>query len=53
LGNRRIENNLANIALLSENNFGIVIDTLQGFISNQQGKYKDVESLNFTIEKIK
>jgi aspartate oxidase len=53
MGTRKIENNLAYLAIQSENNYNNVIAELQRFVIDHQGKYKDVESLNFVIEKIK
>lgn len=48
----KIENNITHLALLSDDNYIEVILTLEQFIENSKGKYLDVESLNFTINRI-
>lgn len=48
----KIENNITHLALLSEDNYVEVILTLEQFIKDNRHKYCDVESLNFTINRI-
>ena len=48
----KIERNLIHLVSLSTDNYIEVKLTLEEFIENNKGKYRDVESLNFTINKI-
>ena len=51
-GHLKIENNIIHLALLSEDNYTEVILTLEQFMSDNKGKYPDIEILNFMINRI-
>ncbi len=51
-GNSKIERNIIHLALLSEDNYIEVVMTLEEFIEKNKETYKDVEFLNFTINRI-